>query len=429
MRLLILFLFTIPFGVFAQKQEFITSDIQNFWKVYDKIYGSSDTNYNATILNDGYIKPGSEGLKSLMKVRNYSVREYVNIIKDYPEFWNSIRSNTLTVSSHFKEITKDLKRLKHYYPELNQAPIYFSIGAFRTNGTVDENKVLIGCELALGDEHTVLHELPEWRRPFYTEYEPSKNLSLLCTHEYIHTQQQPLVDNLLSKCLYEGVAEFISCYVTGKESTVPAIRYGKENEEIVVRKFMEDLYLISNDYNWMWGTNRNELKERDLGYYIGYEICERFYHQAKNKKHAIKQLIELDYRNEKEVERIVDASGLLSSPLSSLFEAYEKSRPTVVSVTPDINGRQNVKAGKTKITVTFSEPLNGLNSGIDFGPMGEEFCPSISPERIWSEDHTAWTFEADLKPGKHYQILIPNTFRKHNQIRLKSYLLDFNTTQ
>ncbi|HEY1039581.1 MAG TPA: hypothetical protein VGF30_09270, partial [Bacteroidia bacterium] len=80
-------------------------------------------------------------------------------------------------------------------------------------------------------------------------------------------------------------------------------------------------------------------------------------------------------------------------------------------------------------TITFSEALNGFNSGIDFGPMGESACPKVSPERVWSTDKKSWTFEADLKPGKTYQILIPNTFRKENGINLKPYLIEFKTSE
>ncbi len=101
------------------------------------------------------------------------------------------------------------------------------------------------------------------------------------------------------------------------------------------------------------------MKIRDLGYYVGYEICERYYDLSKDKTKAIKELIELDYKNEKELERIVNATKLLPKTLKMLRQDYEKQRPGVVAVLPFKNGSQSVKSGLTKITVTFSEPLNG----------------------------------------------------------------------
>ena len=209
----------------------------------------------------------------------------------YPKFWQSLRPNFITISTQYASIEADIKKLQAAYPSLKPSTIYFTVGAFRTNGMTRDHQILIGSEFSLADKTTNVSEFPEWRQNFYHTQEPLKELGLLCTHEYIHTQQHELVENLLSMCLYEGVAEFISCHVTGKPSASPAIAYGKANGEVVVKKYMEDLFTMSNDYNWLWGENRNEFKVRDLGYYIGYEMCERYYNQAKDKQFAIKETI------------------------------------------------------------------------------------------------------------------------------------------
>ena len=94
---------------------------------------------------------------------------------------------------------------------------------------------------------------------------------------------------------------------------------------------------------------------------------------------------------------------------------------------PFENGSQKVKSGLTKITILFSEPLVKYNTGLDFGPLGPEYFPTIKPERNFGEDGKSWTFEAVLKPNQHYQILIENNFRKENGVRLKPYLIDFKT--
>lgn len=101
----------------------------------------------------------------------------------------------------------------------------------------------------------------------------------------------------------------------------------------------------------------------------------------------------------------------------------------MIAIAPFENGSQLVKPGLTKITVTFSDSLNGHNTGIDFGPMGEDHCPKINANRSWSADAKSWTFEADLKPNKKYQVLISNNFRRNNGTRLKPYLIEFKTTE
>ena len=412
------------------QQTFVSTDIDNFWKAYDKITATQDTNLQQQYLQNLYIDKGSPGLKSIIQVRNYTSQEFLQGINNYPKFWQSIQSNTLKTATYAKEIEADIKKLKAAYPDLKPAPIYFTVGAFRTNGTTHEGKVLIGTELALGDDATVIDELPDWRQPFYQEYKPLQGLALLCTHEYIHIQQKPLIENLLYASLYEGVAEFISCEVTGKPSSSPAIAFGKANKDRVVKQFVADLFLMGRLYNWLWGQNRNDLKVRDLGYYIGYEISERYYRQSKDKTKAIKELIELDYTDEKAVEKIVDKSKLLPKTLKKLYKDYQKSRPVVTGIAQFKNGSKKVKPGKTQITVEFSKPLNGYNTGIDFGPLGADHCPKIAPKnRIWGEDNKSYTFEADLKPTQHYQILISNNFRMEDGVRLQSYLIDFQTTE
>ena len=409
------------------KQVFVSADIDHFWTAYDQIIATKDSAKQYRLIKDLYIDKATPGLKGLIEVRNYSEKEFVDWITQNPAFWRSIRPNMLKVKSLYPKIDANIQKLKKAYPDLKPSAIYFAVGAFRTGGTTQGNKVLIGSELSLADKRTIIHELPAWRQAFYKTQDPFNELPLLCTHEYIHTQQKELVENLLSMCLYEGVAEFISCKVTGTPSDAPAIEFGKANQKAIIDKFVSDLFIMSNNYNWMWGENRNELKVRDLGYYVGYEICERYYNLSANKEKAIKELIELDYTNEKEVERIVDITRLLPKTLEALYNDYEKQRPTVIGLSAFENGSQAVKPGLTRITVTFSEPLLKYNTGLDFGPLGEAYWPKIKPERVFSEDGMSWTFEADLKPNQRYQILISNNFRKENGVRLKPYLIDFKT--
>lgn len=431
MRFLLLLCLAVPCISNAQRwrQDFVAKDIDNFWVAYDKIVSTSDSALQVKYLKEFYIDKGTPGLKSLMEVRNYSESEYIRSINNYPEFWKSIRPSTLKVKAQYESINKDIQKLKNAYPALKPSVIYFSIGAFRTNATIQGDKILIGSELSLADKTTAIHELPQWRQSFYQSHDPIHEITLLCTHEYIHTQQKELVHNLLSTCLYEGVAEFVSCKVTRKKSTTAAIEFGKANQKEVVDKFVTDMFTMSNDNNWLWGENRNEFKVRDLGYYIGYAICERFYDLSPDTSKAIKLLIELDYTNEEEVERLVDGSLLFPKKLEELHKEYEEQRPTVISIAPFENGSVNVKPGLTQMTVYFSDSLLRFNTGLDYGPLGQEHFPDIYPERTFSEDGKSWTFAADLKPDKHYQILISNNFRKENGVRLKSYLIDFKTTE
>jgi hypothetical protein len=418
-------------SILAQKskQAFVAADIDNFWIAYDKIIATKDSVQQIALLRELYLDKGTEGLKGIIEMRNYSEKEFIDWITQNPKFWNSIRPNTLKVKSLYPKINANIKKLKKAYPDLKPSTIYFTIGAFRTGGTIQGNKVLIGSELSLADKTTIIDELPSWRQSFYKTQNPLRELPLLCTHEYIHTQQKEMVENLLSMCLYEGVAEFISCKVTNTKSDAPAIEFGKANQKIVVDKFVTDLFVMTNNYNWLWGENRNELKVRDLGYYIGYEICERYYNLSKDKTKAIKELIELDYTNEKEVERIVNSTKLLPKTLEELYKEYENQRPKVVSILPCENGNQKVKAGIIQISINFSEEMDTNHRGFDYGPLGENYIYTFKQLVGWSNNNKTITIEVEVEPNKQYQALITNRFRSKNGFALKPYLIDFKTDE
>lgn len=409
------------------KQAFVSSDIDNFWLAYDNIIATEDSALQYAYLQNLYLDKGTEGLQSLLKVRNYRPKDFIDAIHQYPEFWKSLRKNSLQTQTLYAEIEKDIEKLRKIYPDLQTSTIYFLVGAFRTNGTIEGNKVLIGSELALGDETTFISEFPEYRQKFYREFHPKANIALLSTHEYVHTQQKEPLDNLLSYCLYEGVAEFVSCLATGKKSNTPAIDFGKLHSAEVLNQFLKDFYFSDNLYNWLWGESTNEWKVRDLGYYIGYEICERYYNQATDKKQAIKTLITLDYHNEKEVERIIDQSKVFPKTLHELWQEYEKKRPKVVKVAPFSPKKKKVAAGILPISITFSEEMDVNFRGFDYGPLGADFVYELHKIVGWRNDNKTFVFEVKLKPNQRYQSLISSNFRNKQGQRLQPFLMDFET--
>ncbi|MCB0583364.1 MAG: hypothetical protein KDD10_29060 [Phaeodactylibacter sp.] len=378
------------------------------------------------ILRAEYFDKGSPGLAGIRQAKRYTVENYLNAINRYPRFWKSVRSNTYKAEALAGELQGGIEKLRAIYPELRPAKIYFTIGALRSNGTTVDNLVLIGSELALADEGTATEEFQENMQGLRTFFDsnPIEDVVLLNVHEYVHTQQKPMVHNLLSQSLYEGVAEFVSVTAMGVPSAAPAIEYGKSNDAVRA-KFEQEMFYGNNRHEWLWSSAPNDFGVRDLGYYIGYAICERYYEAAADKKAAIQTMIELDYENEPEIEAFVDGTGFFSQPLARLYEDFEAQRPTVTALAPFANGSQEVPPGPTTLTVTFSEPLNGYNTGIDFGPLGEDHIPQIGPERAWGDDGRSWSFTANLEPGRRYQVLISNNFRTGGGAPLKPYLIDF----
>lgn len=413
-----------------QGDKIVTTDIIHFWEAFDKITTTQDSGLQHKYLDSLYFAKGTAGLEGIRQARNYTAEDYITTINRYPKFWTSVRNNTLKADNYRKDIQAGIEKFRNLYPEAKPRKIYFTIGAMRTGGTYLDSLILIGSEMAFADSKTVASELPEESRKgrqAYFDQNPIDDVVFLTIQEFVHTQQNPFVDNLLSYCLHEGVGDFVANTVLELDPKVPAIAYGRQNEAVRER-FEREMFYINNRNKWLWSDAPNDFGVRDLGYYIGYQICENYYSQSENKEEAITTMIELDYENESQIEDFVHKADFFSASLDELHQNFENGRPTVLGIKQFENKSKNVDPNIAQITVEFSRALNGHNTGVDFGDLGQDAFPKNDINgRFWSEDHTSWTMTVALEPNKTYQILISNNFRTEDGIPLKPYLIAFKT--
>ena len=100
---------------------------------------------------------------------------------------------------------------------------------------------------------------------------------------------------ILGNALVEGGADFLANLLYSpskqiKEYTV----FGLANECRIKNKFIEQMN--SKDISMWTGNNGDAMPENwvpDLGYFIGHQIAQAYYKQAKDKNQAVKDLIEL----------------------------------------------------------------------------------------------------------------------------------------
>lgn len=412
----------------------ITSDIDNFWNAYDKIQSTKDSALQYEYINKIFIEKGSDGLKAIMQAREYTDTDYIEAINKYPLFWNSVRQNTFQAKQFANDIEIDINKIKEIYPELKPAKIYFTIGALRTGGTTLNGIVLIGSEIAMADSNTITTELPNEFRHLKTHFatNPINKVAFDNTHEYIHTQQKTTIgDNLLAQSVLEGVAEFVTILGTGKQSSVPALKYGYKNDSLLREKFAIQMFNTFTGF-WLYSNADNEFNNvRDLGYYIGYAICEKYYEQAKDKKQAIKQMIELDYNNQVALRNFIDQSKYFNKPIAAYRKQFYQERPTVVKISQFKNGSKSVNPNIKEITIEFSKPMNERFRSFELGSLGEKNLLPMKKFIGFSEDKKAVTFEIELKPNQHYQIIVGSGFRSNelHALSLKPYLIDITTDE
>lgn len=98
---------------------------------------------------------------------------------------------------------------------------------------------------------------------------------------------------LLMQSIHEGSADFLAEKVAGATINQHLHRYGDEQEQEIWNAFRKDMY--RNDFsNWLYQGNSMEGEApADLGYYVGYKICESYYVEGKDKKSALREMVKI----------------------------------------------------------------------------------------------------------------------------------------
>jgi hypothetical protein len=409
------------------QQIVFTQDIDNFWIAYDSIKTTNDSLKQIHFIQTLYVNKGTEGLKAFMAARNYSAELYIQLINEYPKFWNSIRSNTLTVKLKVNEIEKSIEKLKTLYPELKNAKMYFTVGGLRSGGTTKDSMVLVGSEIATGDSTTDVSEFSsKWLAGVFKE-QSSDNLVSLNVHEYIHTQQNGESSNLLAQAIREGSCDFLAELVTGKPKQSNYITYGNKHEKELKETFKQDMF--GNTFN-RWLYNGNDARRvADLGYFMGYALCKSYYKNVSNKKQAVKDIIELNYSDTTALEAFLKKSRYYSEAINKeqLEQAFQARQPQLIKTEPFLNNDTLVDASIKQITFVFSQPM-ASHISINYGEKGKDFYP-ITGLIGFSNDKIKCNLSVDLKTNHEYEFIITNRSyaSEEGYPLLKDYLIKFKT--
>lgn len=293
----------------------VDEDISRFWIAYDAINATSDPAERLRLIETLYIDRGTPGLHALMTARRYTAQQYVDAIVGWPKFWASVRPLTARSGLAVGTLNADVARFRTLYPELRAATITYAIGVLRTGGTTLGDKVLIGAELALGDETVDVSELPDplrKRLEIFFKSRPFANNAQNNIHEYVHTQQKETQGSLAQQSVREGVAELVAELITNRKPKLPVYTYGPAHDDDIRQRFLLDM--DGNSYeDWLWNNVNNRFGVSDIGYYVGYRIARSYYEKAANKRQAIKDLIELPYDDPAAVRALIERSGYLKA--------------------------------------------------------------------------------------------------------------------
>jgi hypothetical protein len=424
--LLFLSLFVLP-SVHGQTRV-NTADITHFWEAYDHIYATKDTAEQRLLLHTHFIDKASEGQRAMFQARRYTPDEYLHAIRSYPRFWASVRKNMMSAEIHVQAMQDGVERLRVLYPQMRPADIHFTVGVFRSGGTVTDGMVLIGSEISLADSSAVTDEFPEHlgHLPGFFATNPAKDLAFVNVHELIHTQQPGRWGyDLLSQTLHEGIAEFIPTLAMGRPSRAASVFYGEANSDRVRAVFEEELFAFWID-RWIWNDTTGPFPVRDMGYYVGYAMAQQYYERADDKQQAIAELIGLNCEDREAVEAFAVRTGWLSRPITELHSNFEAARPRVTGIAEFDNGSTVVNPTTKTITLQFDRPMATAYRSTGLGPLGDAAAIDVK-DIHFSGDGRSVTYEVKLTPGTHYQLVLEEGYRDERLFQLVPYSVDFRT--
>lgn len=273
----------------AEEVKIFTSDIDHFWQAYG--LAQQDTGRSVAIFQQYYFEKGSAGLKDFLQEKILSVPRFVEGIRQKPAYYRSIRNTTLRAAALRPQILANLKGLRELYPQARFPDIYFLIGGYRSGGTVSPAGLLIGIDQAANGPAVNVSELTLVQRNRCAWVE---DLPLIVTHELIHSLQKESDGTLLHMAINEGMADFIAGLVTHTQgANARLFAYGESHEQELWHEFSKAM--AGKDFSHWIANGREETVERpcDLGYFLGYKICEAYYQQASDKKQAVSDMLNL----------------------------------------------------------------------------------------------------------------------------------------
>lgn len=268
--------------------KFVTSDINLFWKAYD----AAKPENNINVFRDQYLRKGSAGLEEFRKLRLGSACALVDAIEKAPKYYAALREPSLKIASFENQMRANFRRLREIYPAAVFPDVYFLIGRMSSAGTLNKKGLFIGADMFGKNEGAPLDELGSWHRAAIM---PTARIPLVVVHESIHYQQKFPEDeewSLLGKALSEGGADFVGELITGGNSNLQLHEYGNRREKELWLEFQKEM-AGKDAANWLYQGDDVKDKPADLGYYVGYKICEAYYKNAADKKQAVRDILEI----------------------------------------------------------------------------------------------------------------------------------------
>lgn len=287
----------------AQKQPSVYfSDLDNFWRCYDLTLQCSTDSCIDKIISEEYIPKSSVCFKELIAEKRFKA-DYVKEFWKYRQFLTGMHNLSLQLPGLKDSLYFYFEKLGSLYSGSALNDVYFMVSSWKQGGTITPSGLSIGIQYFCGGDSLITSEI---KGPFAYFISPSAKLIPVVIHEQVHKWKKPSSTNyIFQKCMSEGNCDFIAHLITGTRPFSDKIwTYFEENKDSIFNTFKKEFYGF-NEMDWISIASK-KFKYGAAGYYVGYKICEAYYNTKKNKRKAIKEIIEME-----NPLKIIAASGLV----------------------------------------------------------------------------------------------------------------------
>ena len=274
--------------------QFITSDVENFWKAYDHAKGKSREE-QLRIYREEYINQATKGFGSYIEKRNKKVEQLVDGVNSLIPFYESIRADMQTIEDHKKVIKASFYAFKYLYPEAVFPDTYFFVWYLLNSGsTTSDEGLLMAMEAQSVNQKSPLNKIPAIHHELLRTM-TIENMPLTVAHELVHFQQPDIkseTNSLLDQAIREGSADFIAELISGKNPTMGVFAYADSREKELWMEFKQKMH--GDDFRGWTGIPKD--RPAGLAYWMGYKIVKAYYDKQPDKTRAIKEIIESEDR-------------------------------------------------------------------------------------------------------------------------------------
>lgn len=270
------------------RARFITTDIDRFWKAYDRAM-AAPAEQRAAIFQSGYVDPGTAGLKDWAASGRLKAPALVKAIEARPGFYRAIRPLTTRLSAQFPRAIEAFRKLKSFDKDAVFPDVYFVIGQVNSGGTSAGSGLLMGAEMFARDPEVPTAELNDWER---NAIMAPAEIPALVAHESIHFLQEYPQGTLLCAVLKEGIADFLGQLTSGEliARMNGTHAWANARERDLWTEFQKDMD-GKDTSRWLYGTSGGNGRPVDLGYWMGFKIGEAYFKNAAAKGAAVRDML------------------------------------------------------------------------------------------------------------------------------------------